>query len=142
MGVTATLAVFLLTGMVIALAMLAREYFRLKSKHSQLSKAYANYLDKFENVDLIYTTFFKDALEKSMNREELIEYFRSEMELVYKRSTIGEKGDNYDLYSPQEMLDVQTCSIIRQIVRPWMPEIDVLAGKYYEKYASSGGSGG
>ena len=142
MGMTTTLAAFLLTGMVIALAILARAYFRLKSKHAQLSKAYAKYLDKFGNVDLIYTTFFKDALEKSKNREELIEYFRSEMELVYKRTTIGEKGDNYDLYTPQETLDAQTCSIIRQIIRPWMPEIDELAGEYYEKYGPSSNSSG
>ena len=133
----AAVIAILLAVAVIALTLLARAHLKLKTQYAQQSKAYAKYLDKFGNVDLIYTTLFKDALEKSMNREELIEYFRSEMELVYKRSTIGEKGDNFDLYTPQETLDAQTCSIIRQIVRPWMPEIDELAGKYYEKYVSS-----
>ena len=127
----------LLAGSVIALALLARMHIKLKAQHEELSKAYRKYLDKFGNVDLIYTTFFKDAFEKSENREELIEYFRAEMELVYKRTTIGEKGDNYHLYTDQETLDAQTCSIIRQIVRPWMPEIDSLANQYYEKYVSS-----
>jgi len=133
----AAVIAILLVVAVIALTLLARAHLRLKTQYAQQSKAYAKYLDKFGNVDLIYTTLFKDALEKSMNREEVIEYFRSEMELVYKRSTIGEKGDNFDLYTPQETLDAQTCSIIRQIVRPWMPEIDELAGRYYEKYVSS-----
>ena len=58
------------------------------------------------------------------------------MELVYKRSTIGEKGNNTELYTTQEKLDDQTCGIIRHIVRPWMPEIDKLAGEYYKKYAA------
>ena len=59
------------------------------------------------------------------------------MEFVYRRTTIGSKGDNTDLYTEQEMLDAQTTSIIRQILRPWMPEIDELASKYYEEYNSN-----
>lgn len=114
----------------------ARSNSALQSKYNKLEGGYKQYLKKFSNVDLIYSTLFKDAFEKATNRQELLEYFRSEMELVYKRTTIGEKGDNTALYTEQEMLDAQTTSIIRQILRPWMPEIDGLAGEYYEKYNS------
>ena len=114
----------------------ARSKSALQNKYNKLEAGYKQYLKKFSNVDLIYSTLFKDAFEKASNRQELLEYFRSEMELVYKRTTIGEKGDNTALYTEQEMLVAQTTSIIRQILRPWMPEIDGLAGEYYEKYNS------
>ena len=99
-----------------------------------MCKLYSKLSEKFGNADTIYTTYFKDAFEKSDNRNDLIEYFRSEMELVYERTTIGSKGDDFDSYTEQEKLDAQTCYIIRQIVRPWMPEIDAMAGHYFDEY--------
>lgn len=99
-----------------------------------MCKLYSKRSEKFSNADTIYTTCFKDVFEKSDNRKDLIEYFRSEMELVYKRTTIGSKGDDFDSYTEQEKLDAQTCYIIRQIVRPLMPEIDSMAGHYFDKY--------
>ena len=120
-----------------ALAYQAKSYADLRNKYTGLEAGYKQYMKKFSNIDLIYTTFFKDAFEKASNRGELIEHFRSQMEFVYRRTTIGSKGDNTDLYTEQEMLDAQTTSIIRQILRPWMPEIDELASKYYEEYNSN-----
>jgi len=120
-----------------ALAYQAKSYIDLRKKYTGLETGYKHYMKKFSNVDLIYSTLFKDAFDKASNRDEIIEYFRHEMELVYKRSTIGSKGGNTALYTEQETLDAQTTSIIRQIVRPWMPEIDELAGKYYDKYNSN-----
>ena len=143
-NVQAVLGTILLAGMTLALALLTRAFLGLRAKHKSLSskheslrKEYFKNLAEFNNSDLIYSTFFKDALKKSNNREELIEYFRSEMELVYKRSTIGKKEDKTELYTEQETLDAQTCGIIRHIIRPWMPEIDALAGQYYDMYATS-----
>jgi len=129
--------IILVIGLVGALAYLAKSYVELRNRYTKLEAGYRKYMQKFSNVDLIYSTLFKDSFEKASNREELIEYFRSMMEHVYKRTTIGTKGDNTDLYTEQETIDAQTTSINRQIVRPWMPEIDELAGEYYEKYNSN-----
>ena len=146
-NVETVLGAILLAGITLALALLTRTFLGLRAKHESLiykheslRKEYFKNLTEFNNSDLIYSTFFKDALEKSKNREDLIEYFRSEMELVYKRSTIGKKEDKTELYTEQETLDAQTCGIIRHIIRPWMPEIDALASQYYDTYANSYGS--
>ena len=143
MTMSTAIASTLLAALTIALALLTRSFLRLVGENKRLldgnqslSKQYFKTLEEFNNADLIYTTYFKDAFKMSEKREELIEYFRGEMELVYKRSTIGGKGDKAELYTSQELLDAQTCGIIRHIVRPWMPEIDKLAGEYYKKYAA------
>ena len=56
MGITTTLAALPLTGMVIALVILARAYSRLKSKHAQLSKAYATERCTFSKIGDFHLT--------------------------------------------------------------------------------------
>lgn len=143
MTMSTAIASILIATLTITLILLTRSFLRLLGENKRmldgnqnLKKEYFKTLEEFSNADLIYTTYFKDVFKMSGKREELIEYFRSEMELVYKRTTIGEKGNNTELYTSQEKIDDQTCGIIRHIVRPWMPEIDKLAGEYYEKYAA------
>lgn len=88
----------LLAALTITLALLTRSLLRLIGENKRLldgnqylKKQYLETLEEFRNADLIYTTYFKDVFKMSDEREGLIEYFRSEMELVYKRSTIGKR---------------------------------------------------
>ena len=104
-------------------------YKRLQVVHGQLLK-------ESENMKLVYDVFFKDVLEKSSNREYLLDYLKDELELVDQRSTIGSKSDEKGSYTEQELLDAQTVGILRNILRPFIPSIDTFAGECFDKYQS------
>lgn len=91
----------------------------LEKKHSEyekdcerawekFKKDYKDYNERCGNIDLVFNIYFKDVLEKAVNKDEITSYLLDEMELVYKRSTIGNKGDVRDSYTEQELLDAQT----------------------------------
>lgn len=103
----------------------------------KFKKDYNDYKERCDNIDLIFNTYFKDVIDKAHNKDEIKNYLLNEMELVYKRSTIGDKGDDRESYTAQELLDAQTVGILRNQLRWFLPDIDAVANSFYEKYQSS-----
>ena len=133
----------LLAALLLLVGFFAMKYWQLRtrcsatvSSYTRLQSVHGQFCKESENIRLVYDVFFKDVLGKSSNQEYLLEYLKGELELVYKRSTIGAKGDGKESYTDQELLDAQTVGILRNILRPFMPSIDSFAGDCFDKYQS------
>ena len=133
----------LLAALLLLIGFFAMRYWELRKRYSasvssytRLQSVHGQFCKESENIRLVYDVFFKDVLEKSSNQEYLLEYLKGQLELVYKRTTIGVKGDDKESYTDQELLNAQTIGILRNIMRPFILSIDAFAGECFDKYQS------